>query len=71
MRESGTVKLVKVGRYAFLKPDAGGADVFLHISEIERAGITHLKRFDRVTFARSPGQDGKGPRAVAVEKVCA
>ena len=28
--------------YGFIKPDNGGADMFVHISEVEKAGVNNL-----------------------------
>ena len=37
---TGTVKWFNATKgYGFIQPDAGGRDVFLHISAVERAGL--------------------------------
>ena len=36
--------------YGFIEPEGGGKDVFVHISAIEKAGISILKEGDRVQF---------------------
>lgn len=36
--------------YGFIKPDAGGKDVFVHITALERAGLANLKEGERVEF---------------------
>ena len=42
---TGTVKWFNTTKgYGFIQPDAGGADVFVHISAVERAGMTSLCR---------------------------
>jgi CspA family cold shock protein len=45
------VKWFSVERgYGFIQPAAGGKDVFVHASALERAGIRGLKEGQRVTF---------------------
>jgi cold shock protein len=40
---TGTVKWFNPTRgYGFIQPDDGGSDVFVHISAVERAGLTDL-----------------------------
>ena len=36
--------------YGFIQPDAGGADVFVHISAVERAGLRDLREGQKVSF---------------------
>ena len=41
---TGTVKWFNATKgFGFIQPDAGGADVFVHISAVERAGMRDLK----------------------------
>jgi len=36
--------------YGFIQPDAGGQDVFVHISAVERAGLGSLNEGQKVSF---------------------
>ncbi len=36
--------------FGFIQPEAGGADVFVHVSALERAGIADLKEGQRVSY---------------------
>lgn len=36
--------------FGFIQPDQGGADVFVHISALERAGIDNLNENQRVSY---------------------
>ena len=36
--------------FGFIQPDNGGPDVFVHISAVERAGLSMLNEGQRVTF---------------------
>ncbi|WP_340643655.1 cold-shock protein [Phenylobacterium sp.] len=48
---TGTVKWFNGTKgYGFIQPDEGGADVFVHISAVERAGLRSLDEGQKVTF---------------------
>ncbi|HEY8572358.1 cold-shock protein [Phenylobacterium sp.] len=48
---TGTVKWFNGQKgYGFIQPDAGGPDVFVHISAIERAGLNGLHEGQKVNF---------------------
>ncbi|MBY0407487.1 MAG: cold-shock protein [Rickettsiales bacterium] len=36
--------------FGFIQPDNGGADAFVHISALERAGLTTLQEGARVSY---------------------
>jgi CspA family cold shock protein len=36
--------------FGFIQPEAGGPDVFVHISALERAGISDLREGQRVSY---------------------
>jgi len=47
----GTVKWFNSQKgYGFIQPDAGGPDVFVHISAVERAGLRSLNEGQKVTY---------------------
>jgi cold shock protein len=47
----GTVKWFNTTKgYGFIQPEDGGADVFVHISAVERAGIGNLQEGQKVSF---------------------
>jgi cold shock protein len=48
---TGTVKWFNATKgFGFIQPNDGGADVFVHISAVERAGIGSLNEGDKVSF---------------------
>ncbi len=47
----GTVKWFNATKgFGFIQPDNGGADVFVHISAVERAGLRTLNEGQKVSF---------------------
>ncbi len=68
MRQTGTVKFYNETKgFGFIKPDEGGADVFVHVSAIERSGIGTLTEGARISFETEPDKRGKGPKAVNLQ----
>ncbi len=62
---TGTVKWFNTTKgFGFIAPDDGGNDVFVHISAVERAGMTGLADNSKIAFELREGRDG---RASAVE----
>lgn len=57
---TGTVKWFNTTKgYGFIAPDDGGKDVFVHISAIERSGLTGLADNQKVSFEMKEGRDGR------------
>jgi len=57
---SGTVKWFNAQKgYGFIQPDDGTKDVFVHISAVQRAGISNLNEGARLEFDLERGQQGK------------
>ena len=57
---SGTVKWFNAQKgYGFIQPDDGSKDVFVHISAVERAGLSGLKEGQKVSYDIERGQQGK------------
>ncbi len=57
---TGTVKWFNTAKgFGFIAPDEGGADVFVHISQVERSGLTGLADNEKVTYELIDGRDGR------------
>jgi len=57
---TGTVKFFNQSKgYGFIQPDAGGKDVFVHITAVQRAGLPGLNENQKVSYELKQGRDGK------------
>ena len=57
---TGTVKWFNPTKgFGFIVPDEGDEDAFVHISAVERAGLTTLNEGQRVNFDLEDGRNGK------------
>ena len=60
MAITGTVKFFNADKgYGFIAPEDGTADAFVHISAVERAGMSTLNQNQRVTYELEPDKRGK------------
>ena len=68
MSQQGAVKFFNPDKgFGFIKPDGGGADIFVHITAVEKAGLRTLNEGQRVSFDIEPDKKGKGPKAVELK----
>ncbi len=57
---NGTVKWFNPTKgYGFIEPEDGSKDVFVHISAVERAGMSTLREGQKVAFELVAGRDGR------------
>jgi CspA family cold shock protein len=56
----GTVKWFNATKgYGFICPDDGAKDAFVHISAVERAGLSTLNEGQRVVYELQTGRNGR------------
>ena len=60
MSTIGNVKFFNAARgFGFITPQDGSKDVFVHISEVDRAGLPTLTENQQVSFEVQRGDNGK------------
>lgn len=63
----GTVKWFNPTKgFGFIQPEDGGKDVFVHISAVERAGLSTLHDNQVVEFELEQGRDGRASAGALV-----
>ena len=68
MTQTGTVKFFNNDKgFGFIKPDDGGADIFVHISALQASGLMSLTENQKVSYDTEPDRRGKGPKAVNLQ----
>ncbi|NKB43917.1 MAG: cold-shock protein [Alphaproteobacteria bacterium] len=56
----GTVKFFNAAKgFGFIEPEDGSKDAFVHISAVERAGLSGLNEGQKVNYELQAGQNGK------------
>ena len=57
---TGTVKWFNATKgYGFIEPETGGPDAFVHISAVERAGMSTLREGQKLEYELTTGRNGK------------
>jgi CspA family cold shock protein len=57
---TGTVKWFNLTKgYGFIQPQGGGKDIFVHISAVERSGLSSLNEGQHVEYEIESTRDGK------------
>ena len=57
---TGTVKWFNPTKgFGFIEPEDGSNDAFVHISAVERAGLSSLNEGQKVSYELEPGKNGK------------
>ncbi len=57
---NGTIKWFNATKgFGFIQPADGSNDVFVHISDMQRAGIAELREGDKLSYDVQSGQQGK------------
>ncbi len=68
MSTNGTVKFFNHSKgFGFITPEDGSKDVFVHITALERSGISQVDEGDKVTFDIEDDPRGRGKQATNIQ----
>jgi len=57
---TGTVKFFNAAKgFGFIEPEDGSKDAFVHISAVERGGLSTLNEGQKVSYELETGRNGK------------
>lgn len=57
---TGTLKWFNANKgYGFIAPDDGGADIFVHVSAVEAAGLSDLQDNQKLSYELEDGRNGR------------
>jgi CspA family cold shock protein len=60
MMNTGVVKFFNTQKgFGFITPETGGKDVFVHVSAVERAGLSGLREGERVSYEIERDRNGR------------
>ena len=63
----GTVKFFNLAKgFGFIQPDGGGNDAFVHVTAVDKAGMSGLDKDQRLSYDLEQDQRGK-PSAVNLQ----
>lgn len=61
---TGTLKWFNATKgYGFIAPDDGGADIFVHISAVQAAGLSELQDNQKLSYELEEGRNGRSAAA--------
>ena len=66
MQTGTVVRFNKIKGYGFVSPDAGGAEIFVHFSEVQAEGYKELKEGQRIQYILGQGERGEFATQVTI-----
>lgn len=68
MSNKGTIKFFNHSKgFGFITPEDGSKDIFVHITALERAGISQVDEGDKVSFEIEDDPRGRGKQATNIQ----